>query len=256
MAFAYNHILNIPERCLLYKKLTKAFFLKNFDLSVAEKKCLNTTIQSMEWLASIKPATANIAAIKNADIAYEEIQVIICTLPLNSLEAMADKCSTLIQKYIPYPILLILEDEENFIINNASKRINQVDVTKRTIEVTMSTSIISKLYKTAPSAAFFDALNFAELDKTNLQTTYQSYVQAIVQYQASNITGVFLKRLKSRTATDMLLLQQIDIAEKELLALSNMLKKQTQLNNKVSLNIDMQHKKKQIEQLKKELSTE
>ena len=44
MSFNYNQILNIPERCLLNKRLTKAFFLKNFDLSGTEKKLLNSII--------------------------------------------------------------------------------------------------------------------------------------------------------------------------------------------------------------------
>ena len=36
MSFSFNNILNIPERSILDKRLTKAFFLKNFDLSVTE----------------------------------------------------------------------------------------------------------------------------------------------------------------------------------------------------------------------------
>jgi hypothetical protein len=253
MAFSYNKILNIPERCVLDKKLTKAFFLKNFDLSVVEKKILNNTIQSMDWIASIKPSNANIVAIKNNDIAYEEIQVISCSISHGALDMMADKCITMIQKYIPYPIVLIIEDEDSFVVNIANKRINQVDTNKRTIESIASTAIISKLYKSETSIAFFHALHFSQLDKTNLQTTYQSYVQAIVQYQASSITGVFQKRLNSRTETDLQTLQRIETLEKEVLALSNSIKKQTQINYKVSLNIDIQNKKNEIEQLKKEL---
>lgn len=253
MAFSYLKILNIPERCVLDKKLTKAFFLKNFDLSITEKKLLQNIIQSMDWLASIKPSNANILAFKNEVHAYEEIQVISCSLAIGTLETNAEKCIHLIQKYIPYPILLIIEDEDNFVINTANKRINQVDTSKRTIESIMTTKMLSKLYKTDTITSFFEALHFSQVDKTNLDTLYQSYTQAIVQYQASQITGSFSKRLKSRSEADMKTIETIESLEREIQALSNTIKKQTQINNKVSLNIDIQNKKQIIEELKKEL---
>ena len=42
------------------------------------------------------------------------------------------------------------------------------------------------------------------LDKTNLETTYKSYIQAIVQFQTASITGSFNKRSHSRTEEDII----------------------------------------------------
>lgn len=254
MKMPYNKIFKFPERCILNKRLTKAFFLKNFVLTAAEKKLLNSTIQSMEWLASIKTSNANISAVINDEYVYEEIQVMICTLPNNQLEIHGKKCIELFQKYIPYQLIVIVEDEHDFIINTCDKKVNQNDKNKRTIENTFSTSILSKLYKDELTASFFNLLAFQHIDKTNMQTTYKNYIQAVVQFQAASITGKYSKRTQKRTEEDMLNILAIEDIEKEISSFTKKIKKETQLNKKVELNMSIQKKRQKIEEIKNKLT--
>jgi len=254
MGFQYNSILKLPERTILDKRLTKAFFLKNFDLSASEKKLLNNNIQQMSWLASIKPTTANIPSVINDAYKYEEIQVMVCTIPDNTVNAIAEQCIQLFQKYIPYQMLVIVEDSNEFKINVCDKRINKSDTTKRTIERNFITSTLSKLYKNNLNEAFFKALDFGNLDKTNLELHYKNYIQAVVQFQAASITGNYQKRTNERTQEDMDSLEAIEQLEKDLVSLSSQIKKATQLNEKVQLNIKMQNKRKEIQTLKETLT--
>ena len=256
MAFSYNEILKIPERCLLHKRLTKAFFLKNFALSAAEKKLLNNQIQGMEWLASIKTTTANIPSIKTAAYVYEEIQIMICTLAQNELPTLGDKCISLLQKYIPYQMLVIVEEDQNFIINGCDKRINRKDSSKRTIEYYLSTPEMSKLYKNKITTTFFEALDFSQLDKTNLEKTYQSYIQAIVQYRAAQVTGAFQQRNRDRSEQDMANLLEIEQIEKEIISLAQQITKEPQLKDKVNLNIRLQSKRQTLKKLQDNLNSE
>jgi len=253
--FRYNDILKLPERCLLNSRLTKSFFLKNFDLSTAEKKLVNTTINSMLWLGNIKPSNSNIQPVKNDNYVYSEIQVMVCTLPNNQLENYSNKCIDLFQKHIPYQMLVIVEDELEFIINTCDKRINQNNKSLRTIEGYFTTSIISKLYKNELIASFYNALTFSMLDKTNLETTYKGLIQAVVQYKASIYTGGFKNRTRKRTEKDMTNLLAIETIEKEIVSLINQLKKESQLNSKVTLNVVIQKKREDIKNIKNKLST-
>ncbi len=254
MKFPYNKIFQLPERCILNKRLTKRFFLKNFVLSAAEKKLVNSTILSMEWMASIKTSNANINTVKSDDYVYEEIQVMICTLPDNQLEINGEKCIELFQKYIPYQLIVIVEDEHDFIINTCDKRVNLNDKNKRTIENTFSTSTLSKIYKNELTTSFFDALLFQHIDKTNMQTTYKNYIQAVVQFQAASITGKFNKRTQKRTEEDIVNILAIEDIEKEISSFTNQIKKETQLNKKVELNMYIQKKRQEIEEIKNKLS--
>lgn len=254
MAFQYNNILKIPERNVIDKRLTKAFFLKNFDLSASEKKLLNNNIQEMHWLASIKPITANIPAVINDEYKYEEIQVMVCTVADNTLETFAEKCMQLFQKYIPYQMLVIVEDSNGFKINVCDKRINKSDTTKRTIERYFTINTLSKSYKNDLSDAFYKALDFGNLNKSNLELLYKSYIQAVVQFQSANVTGNYQIRSNARTQEDIEYLQNIEQLEQDIISLSSQIKKESQLNEKVQLNIKIQMKRKEIQSLKDTLT--
>lgn len=254
MSFNYNKILNIPERAIVSKKISKAFFIRNFELSTADKKILNEIIM-MEWVASIKPSNSNITLFQNEIYNFEEIQVMTCTLSGNLIKGTVDRVANLFQKHIPYPIVLVIENADEFVVNVCDKKINQNDKSKRTIEAIINSPNVSKLYKNELVGAFFEGLDFAVLDKTNLETTYKSYTSAIVQFQTAMVTGTFNQRSYNRTEDDLKHLETIQRIEKEIITLSNQIKKETQLNTKVSLNIDIQRKRNEIQNIKNLLST-
>lgn len=253
MSFIYNKILNIPDRAIVSKKISKAFFTRNFELSSADKKILNEIVM-MEWLASIKPSNSNIALYQDEIYIFEEIQVMTCIVSGKLLKGTIDKISNLFQKHIPYPIVLIIENEDEFIVNVCDKKVNQKDKSKRISEGFINSPTISKLYKNELVNAFFKSLDFMVLDKTNLGTTYKSYISAIVQFQTALVTGTFNKRSSTRTEEDLKHLETIQRIEKEIITLSNQIKKETQLNSRVSLNIEIQKKRNEIEKIKINIS--
>lgn len=244
----YNQILQLPPRCLVEQKITKVFFTKNFDLTAAEKKLLQGAVKEMNWLGSIKPATANVPMTANDTERYEEVQVFVCRLPSNELNRYAEKAADMIQKYVPYPILLILEDAENFLFSAAEKRINQADNKKLTIVRQHATGSLSKLYKNAQTEAFFRSLSWSAVDKTDLSVLFNSYIRAVVQQQTAQVTGSYRSRSAERTAQDLAFLQQKDEIEKEIVSLAARLKKENQFNRRVALN-------EAISELKQRLKT-
>lgn len=250
MSFRYNDILNIPERNLRFHRLTKVFFTKNYPLAATEKKLLNGVISKMEILAQITPLTANIVEVVNDVDSYENVFVIVCTVEDTLLEKVAYNCINLIQKYLPQQVVVIVEDDSGFKVNATLKRINQNDKSKLTIEGSYTTSTLSKLYKNDLNDAFFKALDFTNLDKTNLELLYKSYIQAIVQFNAASITGTYQKRSNARTAQDMEHLAQIEQLERDIISFASQMKKESQLNNKVQLNIKIQEKRNQIKDIK------
>lgn len=254
MNFSYKDIFQVPERTILQRKLTKAFFLKNFDLTTNEKKVLNDVIVQMEWFASLKPTNCNVSAIINELISIEELQIMICNVGNENLEKLGVDCIQLFQKHIPYNMVVIVENDTEFKLNVCEKRINQNDKTKRIIEKEITTSAISKLYKTEVTASFFESLNFTKLDKTNLETLYQDYCNALIQFNSSSVTGVFQIKNTNRTKDDLILLNQIESLEKEITKLTNQLKTAKQLSQKVMLNITIQKNRKQLEEIKSKLS--
>ncbi|MEP2239284.1 MAG: DUF4391 domain-containing protein [Maribacter sp.] len=254
MSFRYNDIFNVPEHNLVQQRLTKAFFLRLPGLTSAEKKLLNTTIEQMEILAQLIPEKSNIPSVVTDKDSYEQVLLVICTVTDNQLDKEAEKCIQFIQKYISHQVMLVIEDTNEFIVNVTEKRINQKDTTKLTIERYLTTNPLSKLYKNDLCTAFYTALDFTNLDKTNLELLYKSYIQAIVQFNAASITGTYQKRSNARTAQDMQHLEQIEQLERDILSFASQIKKESQLNEKVQLNIKIQETRKVISKLKEVLS--
>jgi len=249
----YNDILQIPERAIIKKRVTKSFFLNEFNLTLSEKKVLTNQIEKMQWLASVKPATTNINKLITGNYIYEEIQFFVCSLSPGSLKQHHQKCIELFQKNIPYQIVLIVEDDSQFVMNTCDKRINLSDKNKRTIVEHYTTPIISKLYQTKIIQEFYNGLKFSSLDVTNLQSLYKSYIRAITQLKTAQITGKLTTNKKSRTDEDLKLLLQIENLEDEINSMVNESQKKYTIRDTIDLKMKIEQKKSEIKTLKHKL---
>lgn len=250
MELNYNDILNLPQRCLVNKRLTKTFFSKNFDLSSSEKKVLNDEIVKMEWIGSLKPSNSNIPKFESEKYLFEEVQIMSCEVA--NLPKFFNLISEIFQKYIPYQILLIIENSSEWILSLADKRINLNDRTKRTVERYIHSPVLSK--SEIEDSKFLRTISFDFINKSNLQSVYQSYINSVIQLKSSQITGVFIEENLERTEEDLKVIQTIEKIESEIISLKNQIKTESQLNIRVSLNMEIQTKKKEIRRLKETLS--
>ena len=233
-----NNILQLPPKSLLNKKLTKAFFKRNFPLTLTERKLLDDAgiIQQMELVASIKPNNSNIAAYADETYIFEEIEIITIKLECGTAAKNGHKVIDLIQKYIPYPILLILYDTTGFLYNTASKRVNLKENGKRTIETCLTTPWMQLDHLTSYQQLFLQQCAFEWLDKQNLQTCYQSYETNIASLQVAAITGIFTTRPIERAKADVLKMEALKRLEMEVAIIKKKAATETQLNTQVTLN--------------------
>lgn len=247
-----NEILHIPQRCLVNKKVTKAFFKRNFDLTSAEKNLLDdfSIVKTIDWQASISPSTANIPAYSDNQQVHEEIVTISVYISDTDFDKNKQKIAEIIQKYIPYSILLCIYNDSVYSLNACEKRVNQNDTTKRTVETRYFTDNISRVNPTDIQRDFLAGMRFANLDKTSLKTCYESYIQNIIALKAAELNGIFTPRTRERSSVDLQNLQKIESLQKEIITLQNQVKKETQLNQRVAINTHIQQKRQEIEQLK------
>jgi hypothetical protein len=240
-------ILQIPQSCRVNKKVTKAFFKRNFELTTAERNILDdpTQILQIDWIASVKPENSNIKA-KSVDLStFEEIQIFNLFTGCASAPGKK-KIAELIQKYIPYHILLCIFDDTSFVLNTCEKRINQNDSAKRTVEKFYFTNDIDYSSPSVNQKSFIDSMAFAELDKQNLKTFYDSYTARIIALQTSDYTGLFNIRKYDRCKLDVQYIENIIRLQTEIITLQNQAKKENQLNIQVELNNAIQVKRQEI----------
>ncbi len=245
-------ILQLPESCLVDKKIAKNFFKRNFDLTTSEKLMLEdfSTVVGINWLASISPKNSNIPSILNPYSTFEEIQIIAIQTTNQNFNKYKTKLAEIIQKYIPYHILLIVYCDNKLIFNTCTKRININDSNKRVMDLMLFTEEISKKEPTSKNSTFLISLNYVNQDKPNLKVLYDSYIQKLVALQTSEITGEFAPRTIERTIQDVERMEQINLLKSEIVQLQNKTKKESQLNKRVELNTFIYLKKQQIESIK------
>mgnify|MGYP000913925238 FL=1 len=250
-----NQILQLPERCLVNKKITKAFFKRNFDLTLTERKLLDDSaiIIQIDWIASLKPNQINIEGFNNNQTVFEEVQVISVSTDSIEFDKNKSKIIDLIQKYIPYHVFLCVYSSKEFVINICEKRINLNDSNRRTIEKSLVTENILINNETDIQKTFLKDLSFENIDKHDLKSLYDSFSKSIVALQASNINGEFINRPIEQSKQDLERLERIKKLENEILQLQNQAKKESQLHTQVKINSEVQFRRKEIELIKEKL---
>jgi len=242
---------------LVNKKITKAFFKRNFDLTAGEKKLLDdfSQLSQVDWLASVKPMNSNISEFTYEQSVFEEIVIISALTNDNDFDKNKQRIAELIQKYIPYHILLCIYNSTTFVLNTCDKRINQNDASKRTIERFYFTENINISVPTAKQKQFLKSLAFSELDKQNLKTFFDSYTSRLIALKASDFTGSFTIRTHDRSKQDVQYLEKITLLKSEIVTLQYQAKNETQLNIQVQLNAAIHDKRKEIKVLENLITT-
>lgn len=229
--------LNIPDSCFIGNTIYKKLFYENADLSTNDKSLFTDTINKVTWLYCLKPETINISAYKDEVREYPEVEVIEVLLHKDyKLKRIAE----IIMRTIPYPMVLIFRLEGKVKFYVAHQRTNQSDSSKNTIEEFISTDWLES------DGALFDKLDIKQMRFANFYALYSDIVDTISIYNLStfiptddNITGIEAREL----------LIKIEDIEQEITSLRAKLKKESQFNRKMELNIEI----KRLEQNKNKL---
>jgi len=257
MLHQLTEILQLPESCLISTKLTKAFFKRNFDLSVAERKLVDdfSTVIQMDIVASLKTANCNIPNYSDDQMQFLEVLVIAVQTCEPDFDKNKLKIAEFIQKYIPYPIILCVYCDTWFFINTCDKRINRNETNKRTIEKSYYTENISRNRPREKQKAFLESLAFAGMNKQNLKTIFEDFTNRIIALQTAELTGIFVVRKNENSKQNVQCLENIARLQSEILTLQNQAKKETQLNIQVKLNAAIQERRIEIKKLEKILTS-
>jgi len=229
--------LNIPDSCFVGSTIYKKLFYENAHLSSSDKSLFTDTINKVVWLYCLKPETINIPAYKDEVREYPEIEVIEVIL---NKEYGLNRIAEIIMRTIPYPMLLIFKLEDKIRFYMAHQRTSQSDSSKNTIEEFISTDWLRN------DSDLFAKLDIKQMRFTNFYTLYSDIVDAISIYNLSaimptddTITGDKARELSAK----------IEDIEQRIANLRSKLKKESQFNRKMELNIEI----KRLEQSKNKL---
>jgi len=238
------HNLKIPTTCKIGKRLTKKQFFENFSLKANEKKILKEDIQSITLEYLLNKHNINIAPFVDEENDYSEIAFIqVEILDLSKLKSIA----TIIQ-YIPYPLIVFFIYKNSLCININPKRINKNDSTKLIVLESYFTKWIHLEQINSLEEDFLKSLEIQNHPFTDFLSFYKSYLDKIIAFNASAYSGSLSVNEETKVILD-----KIAQCESKITELKNKIKKETNFNDKVNMNIELKKIKNKINDLKGKL---
>lgn len=209
-------IFDLPKRTEFGRVIPKNTFDKHTNTK--QKKLMSDNIQRISWTHKLATATTNLPS-----ETIEELQVFLIELKRkDDLKSIL----TIIQKAIPYHIIVVLKYDIEILISTAAKHINPNDKDSAVIDFTVNTS-----WMPLENHPFQVNLNrsidwvFVDfcgqlLGRTNHYKNYAEFVEKESEIQTLEIK---IKQLEKQ------------------------MKRERQFNRKVALNVELNHLKKEIQ---------
>jgi hypothetical protein len=283
----YEH-LNLPDKTYLGTRVAKKQLVENSALSSSDKKAVQEDIEAIIWRNTLKNTTINIAPFQEAIeinddqtehfkpesylLEYNEIAVIEVTIRATT---RAKKIAELIQRAIPYPVLIILtlegviqsskpspngDSEPCVILNLATKRLSKADHSKLKVERFYQSSNITLKHFESDSIEnkFLKTLSVEKQSFVNFYEFYMGWVKQFLALEKSKHTNKFAEGDNqsidiAKANLQAQLLDSISSLESKLAGIRQNITKEGQINRKVELNIQAQKIKNELSLLKSEL---
>lgn len=258
--------LAIPDSGYLGKRIFKKLFYENTQFNATDKKTFSNDIEAIEWRYTLKPETINISRYEDKEREYFEVAVIQVTL---KEPKRYKRIARVIQRAIPYPLLIVFRHENAIALSVAAKRINCADRTKILAEEPQETAWLSLETPTDYEKDFLEKIAITNLSYNNFYEFYNDLTDRITALNCAVHTGCYSLTPKNlddtktgekarhyhsaETGNRLERLLTLERLQQEKAEFCNRLKKEKNMGTQVQLNTKVKKLSDQIKSIMKEL---
>jgi hypothetical protein len=246
---AFYAQLGLSEASQLNKRIAKKLLLEHGSLTSADKKTLSNDVVKLTWTHSLKADTVQVLPYEDADREYLEVALI--EVDLNQ-RARTPRIAELIQRAIPYPVLLILVEGAGFCVSVAHKRFSRAEQGAIVAEEVQCTPWIDPPLS-AIDQAFCQALALPSLSRLDFYALYRDMVDAVLARRCADLTGSFVIDPAQTELARRQRLEHCHALERDIRRLRVALSKEDQFAEKVELNTRIKALEGQLAGAKTEL---
>ena len=241
--------LAIPDSCYLGKRIFKKLFYENTQFNATDKKTFSNDIEAIEWRYTLKSETINISRYEDDEREYFEVAVIQITL---KEPKRYKRIAQLVQRAIPYPLLIVFKHEDAVAFSVAAKRINRADRAKILAEELQETAWLSLEKPTDYEKDFLEQIAITNFSYNNFNEFYNDLTNRIMALNCAVHTGCYSLTTKNTEGTKtgekaghyhtskignrLERLQELERLQQEKAELRNKLKKEKNMGTQVQLN--------------------
>lgn len=218
---------HLPPACAVNSTIYKKLFDENADLAKADKELIKDKVSKMIWRYCLKAETIHVPPYIDEVREYPEIEFLEVQL---TCEGKLKRLAEIMMRTIPYPMVIFFRLQDKVQLWLAHQRINQSDPNKNTLEDFVTTEWLPE------DDPLFERLDIRTMRFTNCWTLYSDLVDAVSIYHAEKHVGTS-KILDGHSARKVM--HEFIMLESEIVKLRNALKKETQFNRKLDMNMQI-----------------
>lgn len=229
--------LDLPASTRVGHRVPKSMLLEHGAATPADKRCINEGIDSLHWVATLKPTTIGVQAFADDTREYLEIAVLSAVLKPG---AKVDQLIKLIHRPVPYPVVLLMSEEQCLRISVAHKRWSRAEARTMVLEEDRVEATLDDTVPQPVHEDFLAALSLTRQPRTDLYRLYQGWADTLLALNAARLTGRFVAATSAeRAAQRRDALQESARLYGEINRLRAAAEKERQMARRVELNLKL-----------------
>jgi hypothetical protein len=226
--------LALPPESRVDQRIPKKLLVERGAPTAADKRQINEGIEELLWLAALKPTTIGVPDYRDALREYLEIAVLSLTL---RPAAKPGRLVELIHRAIPYPVLLVMAQSGALSLSLAHKRLAQNEAEKVVLDEAITACVIGDHPAVHP---FLASLSLAAQPRAHLWALYQGWKDCVEAFLAAELTGEFTRPSSAESASARReALVEHDRLTRQIVALRAKATRESQVNRRVELNLEI-----------------
>ena len=230
----FLHNMKIPGICIVDKPVYKTLFFKNVQMSTADKRSFDRLISSIRLYAVFQPDTINIPVYKDEIRDYSSVVVLLAAL---KEEQIPSRLAEIIMHAIPYPMMLFFLYGEKWQLWMTGEHVNPSNPSQMVLE-----NIVHSEWDDEEKAPFV----ISEARFTNLYDFYTDLLDTFSKYLAVK-KGMAHVADGIKARESLVFMEEL---EKEIDRKRAQLKREDRFARRVSMNVEVQKLKAQLQQMK------
>lgn len=234
--------LGLPSSARVDQRVPKKLLIENGAPTTADKKQINDGIESLNWIAALKPSTIGVPDYRDEIREYLEIAVL--TLHLRA-SGKVPRLVELVHRAIPYPVVLLTEHSEGSSLTLTHKRWAQNEAGKTVLDGECTSVKLDAADDLAKP--FLTSMSLLSQPKSNLYDLYQGWINTAIALQAAAITGSFQSATAPAQAIERAeALREATQLESRIASLRAAAAKEKQISKQVQLNLEINRLKAEL----------
>ena len=184
--------LDLPLGARVDRRVPKTLLVEHGAPTAADKRRINEGIEEVQWVATLKPTTIGVPALRDEVREYVEIAVLSVAL---RAEAKRERLSELIHRAVPYPVFLLVADGARVTLSLAHKRRSQGESGATVLDGEPVSATLTDSEPCGLHSSFHEALSLARQPRADLYLLYQGWIDTL-------LARFLLNTLTSMTMTD------------------------------------------------------